>query len=67
MAMKEHMPHKADTTRLRNRTQKIRFLISISAAILKLMVVSQANSTQRSRLAPASPPSDRKGLSRVSA
>ena len=30
MAMKEHMPYKADTTRLRSRTQNICFFISIS-------------------------------------
>ena len=31
MAMKEHMPYKADTTRLRSRTQNLCFFISISA------------------------------------
>ena len=31
MAMKEHMPYKADTTRLRSRTQNICFFIAISA------------------------------------
>ena len=40
MAMKEHMQYKADTTPPRSRTQNIslRFLISISAVILKLML-----------------------------
>ena len=38
MAMKEHMPNKADTTRLRRRTQNIFFLTSLSAVTLKLMV-----------------------------
>ena len=33
MAMKEHMPYKADTTRLRKKDAK-----HVSAAILKLMV-----------------------------
>ena len=42
--MKEHMPYQADTTRLRSRTQNICFLISISAAILKLMVKITSNS-----------------------
>ena len=32
-AVKEHMPYKADTTRLRNRTQNICFLISFSAVL----------------------------------
>ena len=40
MAMKEHVRYKADTTPPRSRTQNIslRFLISISAVILKLML-----------------------------
>ena len=42
--MKEHMPYQADTTRLRSRTQNVCFLISISAAILKLMVKITSNS-----------------------
>ena len=40
MAMKEHVRYKADTTPPRSRTQNIslRFLISISAVILKIML-----------------------------
>ena len=46
--MKEHMPFQADTTRLRGRTQNVCFLISISAAILKLMVKITSNSAHAS-------------------
>ena len=38
ITFKEHMPNKADTTRLRSRTQNTSFLTSIFTLILKLVV-----------------------------
>ena len=42
--MKENTPYQAHTTRLQSRTQNVCFQISISAAILKLMVKIKSSS-----------------------